>query len=476
MTPRNPRRLILLTLIGTVAAMAGLASCGSSGQDSAVEPAWADGAVSADDTGKMGGIDEAAMVEMAAEDAGFEVEAFEESESDAAGEHGGVATTGSASPPVAQFRTNLGRDIIYTAHLQLGSTDVAVATREAITAVESVGGFLFSQETSGGSAPSSVLVFKVLPEHFQTALNKLGSVSWVRGQSVSADDVTAVVVDLESRITTAESSVERLRKLLDDSDNIERIALLEAQLMERETSLERLRGQLRAVRNQVDLATITVSITRLASHPAIEFTAFIYDGHDDGFSCFDRLSARRFEPESPATICYRVTNIGDSTLVDLELEDPAFGATVADLRIVDGHADRLEPGQSLIMAHEVVVDEAARLRTLLVGRPIDPDGNPLADEVRFPSGMIRIDLVEDDSSLPGMGETLRSSWDALETIIMALVLAVVATIPFLPFVVAAWFAWRWFRSRKAAKPDVTPPPAPVLDPTEAAAEEPATTA
>jgi len=137
----------------------------------------------------------------------------------------------------------------FTATLELASTDVSTATRAAIRSIEGRGGFLFWQETRGGAGGSSVLTFKVLPEHFQAALDDLGAIGEVRSQSISADDVSAIVVDLESRINTSEASVLRLRALLDDATELETIATVESQLLERETSLEQLRGQLRTVRN-----------------------------------------------------------------------------------------------------------------------------------------------------------------------------------------------------------------------------------
>ena len=177
-----------------------------------------------------------------------ETEDFEAAEADKAqidDRPSRLSTTGSAGAEVSAQLPDLGRDIIFTATLEISSTNVSEATRQAIRSIEGRGGFLFAQETRGGAGGTSVLTFKVLPEHFQAALNDLGSVGEVRSQSISAEDVSAVVVDLQSRINTAEASVKRLRNLLDDASELATIATLENQLLQRETSLEQLRGQLR---------------------------------------------------------------------------------------------------------------------------------------------------------------------------------------------------------------------------------------
>lgn len=376
-----------------------------------------------------------------------------------------VTTTGSAGSEATAQLPDLGRDIIFTATLEIGSTDVGVATREAIRSIEARGGFLFSQETRGGAGGTSILTFKVLPDQFQAALNDLGSIGDVRSQSISAEDVSAVVVDLESRINTAEASVVRLRNLLDDATELETIATLENQLLQRETTLEQLRGQLRTVRNQVDLATITVFVTELLNRPGIAIDAMSYPGHDGGFSCFDTGTVRSFEAGDPVTVCYRLTNTGDTPLVDVTLDDPALGASIGSLVVVDGSVTQIEPGQSVVLAQELELAESVRVRTSVTATGLDADGNEISDEIRATAASMRFDVLEDDDDFPSFGEVLSDSWNALVTAALVIALIAVAIAPFaavaLILGVPAWLLIRRRRARRAAaNPTPTPPPAP----------------
>jgi len=449
--PARPKKRLLAAIALLMTLFAAACSGGDSSSDVASSGASFDAALPAQDDVDF-----------------FEVAAAEESESAAAdtaqSDAQGVTTTGAAGGEAAAQLPDFGRDIIYTATLELASTDVSRATREAISVIEARGGFLFSQETAGGVGGSSVLTFKILPDQFQAALNALGSVGEVRSQSISADDVSAIVVDLESRINTAEASVIRLRNLLEGATELETIATLENQLLQRETTLEQLRGQLRSVRNQVDLATITVYVSQLLNRPGVSVQAVTYSGHDEGFSCFDGPTKRSGEIGDPFTICYRVTNSGDAPLIDLDISDAAFDTTTGSLFAVDGELGRLEPGETITLAHEVELVEPVRLRTMVTATALNTaDGEVIAD-VTATAATIRFDVTDFDAGFPSFGQVLSNSWEALKTIAIVIALVAVALAPFAAVALVLGIpALRFWRRRQAMRP-ITPvapaPPAP----------------
>lgn len=396
----------------------------------------------------------------------FEVTEAEEASSD--DRASGLTTTGATGTEATTQLPDLGRDIIFTATLEIASTDVSEATRQAIRSIEGRGGFLFSQETRGGAGGTSIMTFKVLPEHFQAALNDLGSVGEVRSQSISAEDVSAVVVDLESRINTAEASVIRLRNLLDDASELETIATLENQLLQRETSLEQLRGQLRTVRNQVDLATITVFVSELLNRPGLALEAMAYEGHDGGFGCFDTGSVRSVEAGDPVTICYRVTNTGDTPLVDVTLDDAALGATIGSLVAVDGSVTQIDPGESVLLAHESELSEAVRVRTSIMATGLDADGNDIVKVVQATAATMRFDIIDTDDGIPSFGKVLGNSLNALVTAAIVIALIAVAIAPFAAVLLLMgmplWMVVKRKRSAQAAARPARPaPPAPPAD-------------
>lgn len=370
-----------------------------------------------------------------------------------------AVSTGSAANQAVGQLPDTGREIVYTADLALGTTDVTAATRDAIRAVEIRGGYLFAQDTAGGANGYSTLVFKVPPDQFQAVLSELGSVGSVRSQSVNAEDVTSVVVDLESRTNTAQASVLRLRDLLDGASNIDMIAQLENQLLERETSLEQLRGRLRVVRNQVDFATITVRVTELLNHPGVALQLASYQGHDGGFTCQDEPRASAADAGEAFTLCWIVTNVGDTPLVDIAVTDPSIAALSSELLVVDGDANRLEPGGLLVLAHEFETTESIRIRSKVDATPVGLDDASVGEPVMAVSRNLRLDIIHPDDGVPSFGEVLSSSWNALKIGAILIALVLVAAAPFVAIALPlGWLVLRMWR-RKRANPSVAPPAA-----------------
>jgi len=345
--------------------------------------------------------------------------------------------------PVA-LPTQIGRDIIFTAEMTVAVTDVATAGEQASQVIGNLGGFLFGQHTTGSPSPTSVLTFKVQPEDFQAALVALGSIGEVRNQNVTASDVTERIVDLESRIATATASVDRLRALLAEATDIEAIVSLESELLVRETELETLRGSLRTLQDQVALATIILTLTEAASNPALTLAVTSYPAHDSGQSCPGDGEVQ-VETGTETTVCFEIVNTGDTWLADFELRDPVLDVELTDLEIVFGDpGTALEPGDTMLLAAEVVPDRDLRTRTTITAQPVDEEGEAIPGRPASQTSSAFVNAV-DPGGIASFADGLTASWELLVRIGQLLVLALGALLPFIWIPVLAWFVWRWRR-------------------------------
>ncbi|MEM9656683.1 MAG: DUF4349 domain-containing protein, partial [Actinomycetota bacterium] len=338
---------------------------------------------------------------------------------------------------------------------------------EATTIVENLGGFLFGQNTTGGAQARSELIFKVLPDDFNQALEALGSVGELRNQSVTTDDVTERIVDLSSRIEVAELGVARLREALSGSQTLEDYAELERLLLDRESDLEVMRGQLRTLEDRVDLATITLTLTqdRVENQLVVEISS--YEGHNGGTSCPGPGSS--VEAGSDVTVCFDVINNGDQTLTNIEISDTVLEIgpdNQGDLIPVFGEIDQLPPGQSALVAFEIRPERDLRLRTTATAIPTDGVTTEQAGPSVTTQVGYEVRTFESDDP-PGFGDGLSVGADILRGLWIALTVTIgFLLLPLLVLGPICWLLWQLWRrvlrprneARRAANQLPPPPP------------------
>ena len=267
---------------------------------------------------------------------------------------------------------------------------------------------------------------------------------------VSADDVTERVVDLETRIEVAELGVDRLRTTLETTQNLEDYAELERLLLDRETELELMRGQLRTLRDRIDLATITLRLVQDAVNHSLALNTSVYHAQDGGASCPGN-DGRGVESGTELTVCFEVVNTGDEPVADLVFIDTALGIdSTDDLILVYGELDRLDGGQSLMLAYEFAADRRVQLRPKVTGRPITADGEPAGPPVDA-RGEDFIDVFEPEGD-PGFGEGFDAGLSVLRTVWSVVRVVVGFALPMLVLLVVAgpllWFGRGWLADRR----------------------------
>lgn len=105
------------------------------------------------------------------------------------------------------------------------------------------------------------LVLAVPADRLDAALDQLSTLGTVVQRATASEDVTGVYIDTESRIATKKASIERVRALMTQTQNLVQVVELENQLAQREAELESLQAQLASMANRIAMSTITVTVS-----------------------------------------------------------------------------------------------------------------------------------------------------------------------------------------------------------------------
>jgi hypothetical protein len=142
--------------------------------------------------------------------------------------------------------------------------DVGATSTQSIAAITTAGGVIDASDISlePEYSASARVQARVPPDRLEAVVGSIGSLGDLTARQQTAADVTAQVVDIETRVASSRASVERVRALLDEAQNLDDVVLLEGELTKRQTELEQLEAQREALATQTDMAGLVVVLSR----------------------------------------------------------------------------------------------------------------------------------------------------------------------------------------------------------------------
>lgn len=182
--------------------------------------------------------------------------------------------------------------LIYTANIELESTefDSAVSGLEAL--VEDMGGYFEESYVNNyGSYRSGNYTVRVPAENFESFCSSVGELCQLNAISRRAQDISEAYYDTESRLVTQQTKLQRLQELLAQAESMEDIITLESAISETELYIEQLTGTLRKYDSLVGFSTVTIYLQEVyklteVEEPVIGFGAKLVQAFKTGCSNF----------------------------------------------------------------------------------------------------------------------------------------------------------------------------------------------
>ncbi len=149
---------------------------------------------------------------------------------------------------------------------------------EAITNMENRitehGGYIQTSDIYKGSSRSrsASMTVRIPADRLSAFLETVSTISNVISSSKSVEDVTLSYVATESRLKALETEQARLLELLARAETMDDLLTIESRLTDVRTELEQVNSTLRVYDNQVDYATVHLSINEVAEYTEVPQT------------------------------------------------------------------------------------------------------------------------------------------------------------------------------------------------------------
>jgi len=170
---------------------------------------------------------------------------------------------------------SLGQQIVRTGDISVDVDDITSTANRVTALVDAAGGEIGSDQRQGDATDGTAdFVLRVPPDSFDDVLDTISALGEELSRTVSADDVSTVVADVDARVQSLQNSVNRLLALAGQAVSVSDLIVIESELSARQAELESLQAQQRALADQVSLATLTVRLSA-SSDPADKATGFL---------------------------------------------------------------------------------------------------------------------------------------------------------------------------------------------------------
>ena len=154
--------------------------------------------------------------------------------------------------------------LVVEAWIRLQADDVAKAAAAVIARVEADGGRVVSSNLIGSdrAASSAALELRVPPAKTAAFTGWLGSLGVIESRRTLASDVGKLMFDQELELKNLELTMSRLQKLVEKDVPVKELLEIEKEMTRVRGDIERVKGEQRWLADRVELATVTLTITR----------------------------------------------------------------------------------------------------------------------------------------------------------------------------------------------------------------------
>lgn len=181
------------------------------------------------------------------------------------------------------------RKLIQTVRMNVETEDLDAVLQQIEGRIGELGGYTESSNVHNGSAyggrryRSASLTVRIPAASLDVFVDKVGEVSNIVSSNKTVEDVTLSYVATESRMKALQTEETRLLELLAQAETLDDILNIESRLTDVRTELEQVTSALRLYDNQVDYATIHLSVEEVTEYTDVTEPETVWQRIGKGF-------------------------------------------------------------------------------------------------------------------------------------------------------------------------------------------------
>lgn len=167
-------------------------------------------------------------------------------------------------PSVPIGLDDAARLLAIEASVKVEATDIGEAAGKVVDLAERHNGQVYASDIDLSDRPEAggKLVVKLPPAELEAMIADLAEIGTVVSRNQDTEDVTDLVVDLDTRILSAQTSVDRVRAIMEKTTDLYQLVQLESDLAQRQLVLEQLLAQRDNTMDRAALSTLTIELRR----------------------------------------------------------------------------------------------------------------------------------------------------------------------------------------------------------------------
>ena len=165
------------------------------------------------------------------------------------------------------------RKLVYNSNISLETKKFDEDVARVKELVSANGGYLESNSTYGSveyGGRSANMLARIPADKYQDFMSSVGDVGSLTSKSENVEDITSSYVDVQARLKSLNTKLERLQELEAEADNVTDLLEIEDRINDVQYQIESYTAQKKTYDDKIDYSTVSVDISEVVTYSEVK--------------------------------------------------------------------------------------------------------------------------------------------------------------------------------------------------------------